>query len=245
MKFLPVAAFESLNGLLHQVETQGFYLTVRLEAYSCRRGKEESRTEAAIILEQQLFAQANSGNSSDFVFESNNGSSNASPELSGGAAQQPQFPVPKPDDRLVFLVSALNSVYGSDYDFAVLTESDFTMCHPGDIDSELQQLLCQAPPGVTPAAIWQAVTQALGSTSVAALDECEYFRLDCPTANPLSDKAVWSSHYFVYSKRQKLIISLQMYGESNLYRGDDRFDDTGLREEDEVGSPKNRDFYGF
>ncbi|MDO9381250.1 MAG: hypothetical protein Q7T86_00145 [Hyphomicrobiaceae bacterium] len=150
------------------------------------------------------------------------------------------------DDRLVYLVAALNAIHGDGYDFSCLEESDFQLLEPLYAKTEVENLLASLPPAVAAPVVgvayqhevfWTAIQQVVfepgatvsgggATTSNGGCEQlfqgtCDFFLFKSPTCDPLAQRTVWSNHIFIYSKRQRVMVSLMLYGEGNLYRGDD------------------------
>lgn len=167
------------------------------------------------------------------------------------------------DERLVFMVAALNSMYDSDgYDFSVLTERDFLSHTTQFLRDEVDLALNQLPEETCGPAVrqfWPAIYEQVGDAGQG----CEVFEFNCPACDPRAETSVFSKQYFLYNKPRKILVSLLVYGEGNRYRGDDFAPDEMNPEsrlhyasspepceeddgdgEEEYGG-KNRDFYGY
>ena len=185
------------------------------------------------------------------------GHSSSSPFSDGGDSSGTLPPPPSVDERLVYLIACLNAVHGDGYDFSFCTEQDFLLLDPRDVVKEINELLVSLPKEscgrvVAPTAssveecqmyFWEALTGPLGGVGALVAQDIDVFRFACPDGDPIAARqtVVWSSHYFMYSRRQRVIVSLLCYGEGNLYRGDD-----GAEEEIDGnfdGGGKNRYYY--
>jgi hypothetical protein len=261
MKFIPSIALERMNSLLQGIEAQGSLLTVRCEAYTCRHTKEEKQL-AATITDRRQHQIDSSGGSLGGGSVGGAGIGSVSPILQpsagayvhghfppmeglppsaiGGAPsdashhmlQSPQSAV---DDRLIFLVAALNAIFGDGYDFSCLEESDFDLLDPLYIKAELENVLASIPaesaatsvigPPFQHDAFWAAIADvAFGDRSAASLlfdGSCDYFLFKCPSCDPMQERAVWSNHILMYCRKQRILVSILAYGEGNMYRGDD------------------------
>lgn len=215
---------------------------------------------SAVATEGQHSAVAVAGGgSSPYV---NEGSANTS-RSPGATSGTPLVTAQDIDERLVFMVAALNSMYEKDgYDFSVLTERDFLEHTPDALRDEVNLVLRQLPEETCGPAVrqfWPAIDEQVGST---AGDGCEVFEFNCPACDPRAEVSLFSKQYFLYSKPGKILVSLLVYGEGNQYRGDDYYTHGGRpphahspgpdhprredeEEEGEEGSGKNRGFYGY
>lgn len=264
MEFVPLSSFEFLNSLLYSVEAQGCLMTIRLEAFTCRSTRKRKQLAASI-------AQYANANTPPLPPVCHSSLSSSPPVIQLGASSSVGFEHVDPkdiDERLVFLVAALNSIYGDEgYDFSVLTEEDFVVCDEALVRAEVDVTLRSLPDTCRPAVgqFWTLVSAQVGDAGHG----CEYFRFVCPSCDPMASRSLFSQHYFLYNKRARLLVSLLLYAEGNAYRGDDGFivgngfyverydtaDDinngsrtssTGLLSSDEERCGKNRDFYyGF
>ncbi|KAK7197545.1 Maf1 regulator [Novymonas esmeraldas] len=289
MKFIPLESFGALNSLLQGVEAQGCRITMRLEAYTCRHTKEERVIANNIAVYQNnvsltppispspgLMAYAafpapetlpplvlGSGAETQAMGSSGGG---------GGGGGVPYAPVTAEeiDDRLIFFVTALNTVYESDgYDFSVLRESDFVRYTEEDFRTEVVNTLQSLPETCHPAVqrFWPTVEQVVDNAGGG----CEYYEFRCPSCDPLADHTVYARHYLLYNRRRKVLVLVVEYGESNLYRGDDGVlrvggeaataaaasawgtdsptyastPDHGERAEEVYDGGKNKQFYGY
>ncbi|CCD17513.1 unnamed protein product [Trypanosoma congolense IL3000] len=220
MEFVPLESFEFLNSLLHSVEAQDCLMTVRLEAFTCRCTRKKKQLAASIA---------------DYANKTTPPLRPACPvglpappllNLSDEGPPTTQFEAVEHvepsdiDDRLVFLVAALNSIYGEDgYDFSVLTEKDFVTCDEAHVRAEVNTTLRSLPPSCSPAVeqFWARVSEQTSDASQG----CEYFRFSSPSCDPMASRALFSQHYFLYNKRTRLLVSLLVFAEGNLYRSDD------------------------
>ncbi|CCD20383.1 putative Maf1 regulator [Trypanosoma vivax] len=246
MEFVPLDSFEFLNSLLHSVEAQGCLMTVRLEAFTCRSTRKKK---------QLAVSMAEYANKTTPPLVPNYSSNLPQPPLltlpgtganSAGGGSLPSAIQPEPvdpddiDDRLVFLVAALNSIYGKDgYDFSVLREADFERCDEEAMRAEVNVTLQSMPHSCTPAVenFWTLVCEQASDESQG----CEYFRFACPSCDPMASRSLFSQHYFLYNKRSRLLVSLQVFAEGNSYRGDDGLVADGVfycEGEDTSGRPK-------
>ncbi|CAM37950.1 conserved hypothetical protein [Leishmania braziliensis MHOM/BR/75/M2904] len=269
MKFIPLDSFSALNSLLQGVEAQGCCITMRLEAYTCRHTKEERQIANNIASYQNnvqltppISPSPAIGAYADFPPQE------ALPPLvlGGSADLAANYSLVNPDeidDRLVYFVAALNTVYESDgYDFSVLRENDFVRYTEPQFRTEVSNTLQSLPEQCHPAVqrFWPTMEEVVEN----AEGGCEYYEFCCPSCDPLADTAVYARHYFVYNRRKKVLVLLVEYGESNPYRGDDGLPHAGgptsawdgesstyastpeAGEEGEVyGGGKNRQFYGY
>ena len=253
MKFVPNPAFERLNSLMGGVEALGCMCTVRLEAFSCRKGKEEKRT-------AQILAERANGSAPN----SSSGSGQQQQPYTGQQDVNAMFPAASfvsdegegddspstTDDRFLYLVCALNTLYGGEYDFTILSQSHFQLVDPyaamaevdtilngmpsgligsnphGTVWSVLNEQLVPASGGLVPVAQSGATMMSGGmgvpaSPSPSIASECEFFKFVCPECDPTAQAKLWSLHYFIYSRRTRLMVSLLAFGEGNPYRGDD------------------------
>lgn len=269
MKFIPLESFDSINSLMQGVEALGCLLTLRLEAFTCRHTKEE-RLIASNIATYQANVQLTppmmyiDGNTGEFAVVDT--IAMIPPLQLGGREVTPMDAQYGPvsaddiDDRLVFLVAALNSLYGEDgYDFSILTERDFTQHSEATVRAEVQLALQALPEQCGPAVrrFWAAIEEVV----LTEAQGCEYFEFVSPTCNPLADTTVFTHHYFLYNRKKKVLVALIEFGEGNLYRGDDGLEGSAVyspesplyrrrisfAEEASVGDAegKNRGFYGY
>ncbi|ORC82656.1 uncharacterized protein TM35_000851010 [Trypanosoma theileri] len=215
MEFVPLASFEFLNSLLQGVEAQGCLMTIRLEAFTCRSTRKRKQVAATMA----QYANANTPPiAPDCHCEQ-------PPLLLLGETPPIEFEPVQPeniDERLVFLVAALNSIYGEDgYDFSVLTEKDFVICDEAQVRAELNVTLQSLPDSCRPAVdqFWTLVSEQVQDASQG----CEYFRFLSPSCDPMTTRALFSQHYFLYNRRSRLVVSLLVYAEGNAYRGDDGY----------------------
>ncbi|AAZ13488.1 hypothetical protein, conserved [Trypanosoma brucei brucei TREU927] len=217
MEFVPLESFEFLNSLLQGVEAQGCLMTVRLEAFTCRCTRKKK------LLAASIAEYANKTTPPLRPLCSANAPVPPLLNLSDDSVHVvPTEPVEPSDidDRLVFLVAALNSIYGEDgYDFSVLTEEDFVPCDEAHVRAEVNNTLRSFPSSCGPAVgqFWVRVTEHASDASQG----CEYFRFASPSCDPMASRALFSQHYFLYNKRTRLLVSLLIFAEGNLYRGDD------------------------
>lgn len=260
MEFVPLSSFEFLNSLLQGVEAQGCLMTVRLEAFTCRSTRKRKQLAASIA----QYANANTP-----PLASASHAHPPPPPLQLGSGSPVEFEPVDPkdiDERLVFLVAALNGIYGDEgYDFSVLREEDFVLCDEAHVRAEVDTTLQAAPDSCRPAVekFWALVCEQVADASQG----CEYFRFACPSCDPMASRALFSQHYFLYNKRTRMLVSLLLFAEGNAYRGDDGFiggndvyverddvvDETDSRtwlsspepqsSDDGVGGGKNREFY--
>jgi hypothetical protein len=262
MKFIPVPVFETINSIIQGVEAQGCLLTLRLEAFTCRHTKEEKQLIAAMTERRsqlQCSSSPASGMETSPILQPSSGGYQhggmfppievlppaidgpgdasgfivAAQGSSGHIGQIDSNSDSVPDDRLVYLVAALNAIHGDGYDFSVLSESDFDLMDPQTLRNEVDQMLSSLPPpccsvtGVSSGheTFWQSIADVIwGSASVTVeqlFSQCDFFLFRCPTCDPIAQRTIWSSHVFAYCKKQRMMISLLCYGEGNLYRGDD------------------------
>lgn len=154
--------------------------------------------------------------------------------VAGGSSSAASSAAAEPvDDRFVYLIAALNAIHGEgDYDFSVLDPQDFALLDGATVVAEVNRVLAALPDACSPAIgpnaeiFWSAIAQQVapsgpaGSSSSWTRDQ-DFFQFTNHACDPLYEHSVWSSHYFVYSKKQRLLISLAMFGEGNMYRGDD------------------------
>jgi hypothetical protein len=155
------------------------------------------------------------------------------------------------DERFVYLVAALNAIHGeTEYDFSVLSPQDFVLLDGPTAVEEVNRVLSALPATCAPVVggFWAHVASEISperttsSTAMSAssafvssslpsssssscasswMDECDFFQFANRECDPLYHRSVWSSHFFIYSKRQRMVVSLMMFGEGNMYRGDD------------------------
>lgn len=289
MKFIPLDSFEAINSLITDVEAQGCLITVLLEAFTCRNTREEKQVAATIAYRVSntppISPQPHLSNfsvemlppplllSSSVPAASSSGVTNSvlggnSPELQPEAISADDV-----DERLVYLVAALNNIYEQeDYDFTVLTEQDFIYETEEAVRNEVNRTLTSLPEicGPAVATFWSAVCEQV----LDASQGCEFFRFHSRNCDPLADRTVFSTHYFLYNKRRKVVVSLRLFGTGNQYRGDDGCtphgweesgqmyyydnDETSTRHDasspepmmddvpaDPYSMQKNRHFYGF
>ncbi|GET91288.1 hypothetical protein, conserved [Leishmania tarentolae] len=269
MKFIPLDSFSALNSLLQGVEAQGCCITMRLEAYTCRHTKEERQIANSIACYQNnvqltppFSPLPTTGAYAGVPLE-------AMPPLvlggsdATGAASYSLVSPDEIDDRLVYFVAALNTVYESDgYDFSVLRENDFVRYTEPQFRTEVSNTLQSLPEQCRPAVqrFWSTVEEVVDN----AESGCEYYEFRCPSCDPLADSTVYARHYLLYNRRKKVLVLLVEYGESNPYRGDDGLPHVGNPasawdaesptyastpdpgEEGEVyDGGKNRQFYGY
>lgn len=270
MKFIPCDGFSALNSLLLGVEAQGCCITLRLEAYTCRHTKEEKAIANNIAsyhnnvqLTPPISPSPGVGFPAPQVLP---------PLVLGGEAGVVETSSYAPvsaetlDERLVYFVTALNTVYESDgYDFSVLTEQDFVRYTEGQLRSEVQNTLDSLPEQCRPAVqrFWSTVEEVVERTEGG----CEYYEFRSPSCDPLADSTVYARHYILYNRKRKVLVLLVEYGETNPYRGDDglpqaeggagvsRWEvesptyastpDAGYEDEEAYAGGKNRDFYGY
>lgn len=304
MKFVPTPAFEPLNSLLGGVDALGCLLTIRVEAFSCRKSAEDKRTAQALadraLQQRQALSSASplsvtsgsgrpSGEGMFPVRSFGPGDDAAPPSLAllppaataGGAAAVASAGAVSdaPDERFVFLVSCLNAIYGDDYDFTVLTPGAFEQCDPAVVVAEVNRMLAAVPgapfgdtDGAAVNAFWRALQEQLcgpgggagmpgvspvlravppppvvgvagaspepttpvsafpalggsvaGGAATATIFDCDFFKFSCAECDPLAQAKLWSCHFFVYSRRQRLLVSLACFGDGNSYRGDDGY----------------------
>ncbi|EPY26632.1 hypothetical protein AGDE_03689 [Angomonas deanei] len=185
------------------------------------------------------------------------------PLVLGASAFSHEMPyTPDVNERLIYFAAALNSIYSEDgYDFSVLTENDFVCLNEEQVKGEVQIYLQSLPDVCGPAVqhFWEAIFELV----LDAAQGCEYYEFRSQS-DPRAENSLFSHHYFLYNKRQKAVVSLVVFGEGNMYRGDDGYmpletlqyafeDDTDSsgryasspEPEDIEFSGKNRDFYGF
>ncbi|KAG5471834.1 hypothetical protein LSCM4_03392 [Leishmania orientalis] len=270
MKFIPLDSFSALNSLLQGVEAQGCCITMRLEAYTCRHTKEERQIANSIAcyhnnvqLTPPMSPSPGIGAYTGFPPQE------APPPLVlGGSADNlatsySLVSADEIDDRLVYFVAALNTLYESDgYDFSVLREIDFVRYTEPQFRTEVSNTLQSLPEQCRPAVqrFWPTIEEVVEN----AESGCEYYEFRCPSCDPLADTTVYARHYFVYHRRKKVLVLLVEYGESNPYRGDDGLPHAGgPMSARDVESPtyastpdpgdegegydggKNREFYGY
>ncbi|KPI85708.1 hypothetical protein ABL78_5240 [Leptomonas seymouri] len=272
MKFIPFDGFSALNSLLLGVEAQGCCITLRVEAYTCRHTKEEKQT-ANSIATYQNNVQLTPPISPSPGVASFHGVPPPQPlpplVLGGSEVESITYSPISPeelDERLVYFVTALNTVYESDgYDFSVLKESDFVCYTEPQLKMEVQNTLDSLPEQCRPAVqrFWPTVEEVVEN----AVGGCEYYEFRCPSCDPLADSTVYARHYILYNRKKKVLVLLVEYGESNPYRGDDGLSQAaggaGMQrweaesptysstpdceddEELEYAGGKNRDFYGY
>ncbi|EAN92753.1 hypothetical protein, conserved [Trypanosoma cruzi] len=191
MDFVPLASFEFLNSLLQGVEAQGCLMTVRLEAFTCRSTRKKKQLAASM-------AHYANANTPPLAPASHAGLS--PPPLQLDRRLPVVFAPVDPediDDRLVYLVAALNSIYGEDgYDFSVLTEEDFVVCNEAQVRAEVDVTLHSMSDSCRPAVeqFWTLVSEQVMDASPG----CEYFRFMCPTCDPMVSRSLFSQHYFLY-----------------------------------------------
>ncbi|KAG5497723.1 hypothetical protein JKF63_03989 [Porcisia hertigi] len=270
MKFIPLDSFSALNSLLQGVEAQGCCITMRLEAYTCRHTKEERQIANNIAFYQNNVPRAPplSPLPGMGAYASIPPQEALPPLVMGGSAeyQTPNYnPVSADeiDDRLVYFVAVLNTLYECDgYDFSVLGENDFVCYTEPQFRTEVSNTLQSLPEQCSPAVqrFWSTLEEVVERASSG----CEYYEFRCPSCDPLADTTVYARHYFVYNRRKKVLVLLVEYGESNPYRGDDGLPHSGVQgsacdpesptyastpDVGEEGSAyeggKNRDFYGY
>lgn len=156
------------------------------------------------------------------------------------------------DERFVYLIAAMNAVHGDgDYDFSVVDQQDFVLLDGGTaMLNEVNHILMAMPESCLSAiginnsnmatcdAFWGAIgEQVVGAPTAGKnnssgvplrspasvwLSECDVFQFCNPSCDPLYARSIWSSHYFIYSRRQRIIVSMMCLGEGNMYRGDDQ-----------------------
>lgn len=212
MKFIPIESFEAVNSLLNGVEFEpGSYLTVQLSAFTCRNTREEKQI-AAEIADYTKQSQTSPPISPNPLGQSS-GCSDAAPSLlflgpptcgcSSAAVMEPE----DVDERLVYCVAALNSIYSDDgYNFNVLSESDFVSHMEEEVQSEVYRCFQHLPSttyGSAAISLWSALREVIGSTD----DGCEYFEFSCPGCDPLSH-SIFAHTYLLYNKRRKLMVSV-------------------------------------
>lgn len=233
MKFIPLDGFSRLNSLLQGVEAQGCCITMRLEGYTCRHTKEERQIADKIATYQNnvqltppISPSPAIGAYAGFPAQDvglpplvlGGGGDGVGVEHLGGSFA----PVGADDidDRLVFFVTALNTVYAEDdLDFSVLGETDFTSYTEPQFRTEVQATLNSLPEQSQLAVrlFWATVEEFVGNASSG----CEYYEFTNRDCDPLKESTVYSKHYFLYNRRRKVVALLVEYGESNPYRGDD------------------------
>ncbi|CUG89901.1 RNA polymerase III regulator protein (Maf1), putative [Bodo saltans] len=254
MKFIPSVVFERMNSLLQGIEAQGSLLTVRCEAYTCRHTKEEKQLAATITDRRQQQGIVSGGgvgavgSVSPILQPSAGGYIHGHfpameglppPMVVGGGPSSPsvvESPQSVVDDRLIFLVAALNAIFGDGYDFSCLEESDFDLLDPLYVKAELENVLASVPADSAASSViglpfqhetfWAAIADvAFGDRSLvpALFDSsvCDYFLFKCPSCDPMQERSVWSNHVLMYCKKQRILVSILAYGEGNMYRGDD------------------------
>lgn len=273
MKFIPSDGFSALNSLLLGVEALGCCITLRLEAYTCRHTKEEKQIANNIATYQNNVQLTPPISPSPGI-----GTFNGFPApqslpplvLGGGSGLEGGNYAPVSaetlDERLIYFVTALNTVYESDgYDFSVLTENDFVHYTEAQLRAEVQNTLDSLPEQCHPAVqrFWPTVEDVVEN----AQGGCEYYEFRCPSCDPLADSTVYARHYILYNRKKKVLVLLVEYGESNPYRGDDGLlraaggaglagwevesptyastPDCGYEDEEAYAGGKNKDFYGY
>lgn len=272
MKFIPFDGFSTLNSLLLGVEAQGCYLTLRLEAYTCRHTKEEKQIANSIATYQNnvQLTPPISPSPGMATFNGFPAPQSLPPLMLGGSGLEGSSYTPiSPealDERLVYFVTALNTVYESDgYDFSVLKEDDFLCYTEAQLRTEVQKTLDSLPEQCRPAVqrFWPTVEEVVEN----AMGGCEYYEFRCPSCDPLAESTVYARHYILYNRKKKVLALLVEYGESNPYRGDDGLSqaaggaglsgweiesptyastpDPGYEDEAEYAGGKNKDFYGY
>ena len=230
MKFIPLQAFEYINSLLQQVEAQGCLVTVRLEAFTCRMNRGER--DLAVAVSGKRSAQVSPLVSPQVPsWSSPMDDDYQLPPASPGAPSQAHV-----DDRFVYLIAAMNAIHGeADYDFSVLDQADFVLLDGPIVVEEVNRVLAALPEVCAPAIglhgefFWSSVAaqvapQPTGNSSTPHwMSECDFFQFSNHECDPLYERSVWSSHFFIYSKRQRMMVSVMCYGEGNMYRGDDGY----------------------
>ena len=176
------------------------------------------------------------------------------------------------DNRLVLLVGTLNAIHGAlDFDFTCLETSDFLMLAPLEFFEKVNEFLSSLPREVLANTVgsingehfWGAIAALVGGDNMlvdlrTGTSDCEFFQFACPQCDPVAQSKVWSNHFFIYNKRHHVVISLLMFGEGNMYRGDSGVPRIGsylsgtstpMNElEDEVyggSEAKNASYFGF
>ncbi|CCW65444.1 unnamed protein product [Phytomonas sp. EM1] len=278
MKYIPLPSFEAINSLLYGVEAHGCLITIRLEAFTCRHTREE-RQIAANLAQYQTDVQrtpplspspgTNAAPMSMFTGEASCvppplvlGSSVDAAPLSFYTANAPTISPDDIDERLIYFVAALNSMYGKDgYDFSVLTENDFIAHNEATVRNEIQLTMQSFPESCQPAVrnFWAAIHEQV----LDASQGCEVYEFSCPSCDPRAETSIFSHHYFFYNKTRKILVTLLEYAEGNRYRGDDGYsaarEDWGVGYEtdertqlyasdpevDDESVGKNRWFYGY
>jgi hypothetical protein len=274
MKFIPFDGFSILNSLLVGVEAQGCCITLRLEAYTCRHTKEEKQTAHSIATYQNNVQLTPPISPSPGIggFPGLPASQPLPPLVLGGEEGGLEgvgygFVSPEAlDERLVFFVTALNTVYENDgYDFSVLKESDFVCYTEAQLRMEVQSTLDSLPEQCRPAVLrfWPTIEEVVEN----AAGGCEYYEFRCPSCDPLADSTVYARHFILYNRKKKVLVLLVEFGESNPYRGDDGLPqaaggagmagrelesptyastpDPGYEEEAQYAGGKNKNFYGY
>ncbi|EPY22913.1 hypothetical protein STCU_01115 [Strigomonas culicis] len=269
MKFIPLQSFESINSLLQAVEAQGCILNIRLEAFTCRHTREEKQIASDIAMNlNSLHTTPVISPVPVVAAAAGTFAADAMPPLVLGSTAEGPYTPTQPvhaediDERLVYLVAALNCLYCDDgYDFSVLTESDFVALQEAHVKNEVQLYLQSLPDVCGPAVqhFWPAIEEQV----LDGAQGCEYYQFSSPS-DPMAGNSVFSHHFFLYNKRKKVLVSLLIYAEGNMYRGDDgympvetlqyaRDEDTedsaryasSPEPEDAEWVGKNRDFYGY
>lgn len=265
MKYIPLESFEAINSLLQAVEALGCLVTLRLEAFTCRLTREEKQIASNLaqyiagvqstppITPSPVMVSPGGGRVSTFE----GGAELLLPpplvlgapevELAAGpvADQSPGNSLVTADDiddRLVYMVAALNGMYEKDgYDFSVLTERDFLSYTPAQLREEVDTVLRQLPEACAPAVaqFWTAVGEQVSSEG-----DCEAFEFSSPACDPRAETSIFSRHLFLYSRSRKILITIVMYGDGNRYCGDDGVAVDGEDEDGEGYREKNIDFYG-
>eukprot|EP00758_Cryptobia_borreli_P004894 Tbor_TRINITY_DN4641_c0_g1::TRINITY_DN4641_c0_g1_i1::g.14997::m.14997 len=333
MKFIPNAAFDALNTSLNQVDTSGFLITIKLEAFACRPSKSDKSLRTAldaksqggsfmtpplgphnghIIDEDDDFRLEKScsstgrdttenipgtspigstmgnslgqseysstlncnvwtpgtGHGTDSLSHCAHGyfSSSASDMVLQHQQQYAQSPQQHHNlspllmysqlneeqsvkSRMVFLCGALNAIHGStDYDFSCLAPSDFLLVNPAEFIQLINDKLGSLPKETHEAVgnngelFWRAITSFVGSesalyNSATQTTECEIFKFVCHNCDPVAQAKLWSDHYLIYNKKHRVIVSVLLYGEGNLYgevcgrnrtHGADRAEEEGI-----------------
>lgn len=174
----------------------------------------------------------------DGEFANNNNNTNTTTNTNSGNNSAPYVPT-TPDEayalarhviseRLVYLVGALNSLYGtSEYDFSVLGPDDFILVNPITFITEINAMISSLLPaeviayvGQNGEAFWRAIGSMLIGGEASLYDaatnvsECDVFLLHCPSCDPTAQTKQWASHYFVYHKKSRVIISVIGFGEA-------------------------------
>jgi hypothetical protein len=197
MKYLQIAEFEALNSQLSNVDAGDCAVTIALEAYACRKSKDDKRLAQAIAdgMRQRSDSAAEGDASATVTVDDRAGSTEYS------------------NDLVLYLTSAINSVYGPDYDFSVFGDSIFELCDPRRLEQAVNEPLHRVgQAGVEKA---EAFWRALGSQMPLAESEVFQVVLDQDT-NPLHSK-LWSSHFIVHCKRLKLMVSVLCYADGHMY----------------------------